>query len=69
MRTFAPSSSTEPPDGSSRPVSMPTVVDFPEPFGPEEAQDGARLDAEVDVPHPRDGRVVLRQPPGFEHVL
>ena len=30
----APSSDTDPPDGSSRPVNMPTVVDFPEPFGP-----------------------------------
>jgi hypothetical protein len=30
----APSSSTVPPEGSSKPVSMPTVVDLPDPFGP-----------------------------------
>ncbi len=35
--------------------------------GAEEAEDVAGPDAKVDVPHPGDGRVVLRQPAGLEH--
>ena len=62
-----PSSSTEPPDGSSSPVSIPTVVDLPEPFGPSRPSTAPVLDAEVDVPDPGDRRVVLRQSAGFEH--
>ena len=41
-------------------VSIFTVVDLPAPFGPEEAEHLARLDAQVDAAHRLDLLVAVR---------
>ena len=48
---------------------MRIVVVFPAPFGPEEAEDLAPLDAERDVVDGRDAAVALREVLDLDHVM
>ena len=50
-----PSTRTTPRSGHSKPAAMRSAVVFPQPLGPEEADELARLDLEVEVVE-RDGR-------------
>ena len=49
LTTERPNTSAWPSLGSSMPQSMRSVVDLPEPFGPEEAVDASRGNVEIDV--------------------
>ena len=60
-------SSTVPPDGSSRPVRIDTVVDFPDPFGPSRPRMPPGRQPEAQVPNGRHRRVVLGKRARFEH--